>query len=277
MSKSLPKTLRFNINWKVTLFSILLMPVLLSLGIWQLDRAQEKQTILKEWDKQQALPPLKLTDVNEAFTELKHQQSNDTLETEHLDQTFRRIRFFGRFDDSKFWLIEGKTYQGKVGYHVVMAVQLQDSYLDEPVDSDSLIDKWVLVNRGWIESGVYRDEQPVFTTPAGIVEIRGNLILPSQALFVESKASQTRDWPKKVLDIQTHRMSQEYEKVFLDKVVQIDPENVYALAAFWPRVNIMPEKHHAYAFQWFAMAFALFILWLYANSNFFNWLKSKTK
>jgi len=93
MSEFSSKTLRFTINWKVTTFSILLMPILVSLGIWQLERAEQKQTILEQWETQQALPPLKLTELNHSLIERKkNEHNNDSSDVRHPDQSFRRIR-----------------------------------------------------------------------------------------------------------------------------------------------------------------------------------------
>jgi len=115
----------------------------------------------------------------------------------------------------------------------------------------------------------------MFVIQINLFDVFGNLNAPSSALFVEPMEDMTDVWPKKVLDIQITRMSKEYGKTFLNKVVQIDPENVHALVAFWPKINVTPQKHQAYAFQWFAMAFALLVLWFCANSNFSTWLKNK--
>ena len=44
-------------NVKIIVFSLLLFPLLLALGFWQLERAEEKREILKEFNLNQQLPP----------------------------------------------------------------------------------------------------------------------------------------------------------------------------------------------------------------------------
>jgi cytochrome oxidase assembly protein ShyY1 len=40
-----------------------------------------------------------------------------------------------------------------------------------------------------------------------------------------------------------------------------------ALDADWKIVNVSPQKHQAYAVQWFAMAFALLVFYTLRSSN----------
>ncbi|MFM7783845.1 MAG: SURF1 family protein, partial [Gammaproteobacteria bacterium] len=41
--------------------------------------------------------------------------------------------------------------------------------------------------------------------------------------------------------------------------------------AEWPRVNISPEKHRAYAAQWFGMALALLLVFVFGGTNLREW------
>lgn len=266
MSKIESNSLKFQINWKITFLSLLFLPILISLGFWQLARAQEKQTILQRWEKQQALEPLDLSSIQtsldfNAKAEDIAPKSTDASRVD--DQSFRQVQFEATLDNEKFWLLEGKINRGVVGYHVVMPAKLTSS------------NTWLLVNRGWVKSGIYREDIPKFNTPNEPITIKGNLISPSKAIFVGNESSNLLSitWPKRVLDIQFEKMTKEYGKEFLNKVVQIDPESLHALEAFWPKVNVSPAKHQGYAFQWFAMAVALSVLWLHANSNIFSHFK----
>ena len=40
-----------------------------------------------------------------------------------------------------------------------------------------------------------------------------------------------------------------------------------ALTIDWPVINVTPEKHTAYAVQWFAMALVLLLLYLWRSTN----------
>ena len=47
----------FSLEWRITLFTLLLVPALLWLGFWQLDRADEKRQLSEQFDRRIALPP----------------------------------------------------------------------------------------------------------------------------------------------------------------------------------------------------------------------------
>jgi surfeit locus 1 family protein len=43
--------------------------------------------------------------------------------------------------------------------------------------------------------------------------------------------------------------------------------------ADWPAVNIAPERHQAYAAQWFLMAAALLAVFTFGGTNLVAWLR----
>jgi surfeit locus 1 family protein len=55
-------------------------------------------------------------------------------------------------------------------------------------------------------------------------------------------------------------------------VVRLRPGSATAFNSYWQDINIQPEKHTAYAVQWFAMALALLMLYLAVA---FGFIKSK--
>ena len=57
--------------------------------------------------------------------------------------------------------------------------------------------------------------------------------------------------------------------------VRLDADSPGALTVDWPLVNMAPEKHRAYAVQWFCMALALLLIFLWRSSNVGAWLKQR--
>ena len=242
------KTFKCDINWKITLLSVLFFSLLISLGLWQLDRAEQKQTILDDWQKQQELPPLDLTNI-----------SWQELTTSALK---RKVRVGGVFNDKEYWLLEAKVYHGKVGYQVVMPLVLDTQHI-------------ILVNRGWIAASAYREELPTFSTPKNYIDVVGNLIKPEQSSFVSENGGDRQDWPYRLLQIDITKMADQLGFKLVPYVIEIDPENTAALVAEWPKINVTPEKHTGYAVQWFSMAVALFVLWFFANTNITHILRKE--
>ena len=49
--------LRVTLDWRTTLATVMLIPTLLFLGFWQLDRADEKVDLIARMDERRVLPP----------------------------------------------------------------------------------------------------------------------------------------------------------------------------------------------------------------------------
>lgn len=245
------KRFKFEIHWRITFLSVLFFPLLLSLGFWQIDRAQQKQNILDDWHKQQQLPPLDLNSM--------------AWPIDFHSTVKRKIKAKGRFQEKKYWLLEAKLYRGKVGYHVVMPFIID--VVDTLDGNDTNTERVILINRGWVAGSAYREELPEFATPVQRIEVIGNLIKPTTSSFVDEVGGDRAIWPYRLLQIDIPMMSKQSGFQLAPLIIQIDPDNMAALAVSWPKINVTPAKHTGYAVQWFAMAGTLCLLWLFANSN----------
>lgn len=235
------------INWKITLASGVFLPLLIGLGFWQLNRAQEKQILLDNWYIQQALPAITINNLDEI--------ENGNLETISLE---------GEFDAKHYWLVENRFYKGKLGYEVLMPFQIRS-------------DEQIIVNRGWVPASPYREILPEFETPANKLRLYGAIRDPEDFNVIKEKNLATDSWPQRILEIDLKRMSQTYGATLHSKILRLDQQSAGALNIDWPVVNVTPAKHKAYAFQWFAMAFALLILWFCANTNILQLIKAREK
>ena len=52
MSDSQGKHRRWQFDWRLLVFSGVLLPILIGLGVWQLNRAEEKQLLLNQWQQE---------------------------------------------------------------------------------------------------------------------------------------------------------------------------------------------------------------------------------
>lgn len=227
---------KLELNWKISLFALFFLPVLVGLGFWQLQRADEKSTIQQSLEQQQALPPLDLARV---------------ISTENT--AFRRVIFSGRPDRAHIWLVENQVYQGRLGFHLLIPVALDDG-------------RHVLVNAGWVSAPAKRLENPVLPLLPETAVFTGQLRTVRENPFLRDQHS-ADVWPKRLLQVDFSAMEKSLGKPLLPWVVQLDETSPMAQTVYWPVMNMSADKHIAYAVQWFLMAFALVILWLYANSN----------
>ncbi len=110
-----------------------LLPILIALGIWQLNRADEKREIIRlEKEHQQSLP-IKLTE-------------DKQLNAESI--LYNQIEITGYFDSAHQFLLDNQVLGGKAGFFVLTPFHLKNQ------------DKVVLVNRGWITVGRNRYKHP---------------------------------------------------------------------------------------------------------------------
>jgi len=221
-----------------TLATLVLLPILVSLGFWQLDRAEQKREILRQYQQQQGKSVLNLN---------KHAAEQELY-------PYQRVEVTGRFDTNRQLLLDNKVYQGQAGYQVITPLLLQNS------------SEAVLVNRGWLPQMESRQEMPVIPTPAGILHVVGQLKLDiGNGLRLGESGISGNTWPRVVqwLDIELVEKSLGYKlKPF---VILLDPEAPAGFVRDWYIKKISPEKNISYAVQWFALALALVIIYFVVN------------
>ena len=237
----------WRINTRLSVFTLVLLPVLVYLGVWQLSRATEKQSILESHRAQQSLPMEALA-----------------LFSNSREFEFRRISAKGVFDSSKYWLIEGKVLRGIVGYEVLMPFKPKGS-------SD-----WLLVNRGWVRADPDRNVLPLLSMPAGSVFIQGTVLSIYDSPLIDERRNPINAWPHRILEVDTELMAEQFGAPLMPVVLLLSNENEYAFEIIHKPVNMPPEKHVAYAVQWFGLAVALIVLWLLSNSNLWSLISRET-
>jgi len=224
-----------------TLATVVLLPLLTGLGIWQLDRAEQKQRLQVEYDRRQQEPVVRLRSVLE------------TKETLH----FRRIVARGRYEPDYQILLDNRVQQGQVGYHVLTPLRLEEGAVR------------VLVNRGWVALGRDRAQLPVIETPQGTVEVTGFATAPQAGGFRLGPARPAGAgwqpvWQYLDLDEYARQVSFPLQPV----VMLLDPGNQPGgLVRHWARLDTGIATHQGYAFQWFSLAVALAAIYILVNTR----------
>jgi surfeit locus 1 family protein len=231
---------QFRANLIPTVMVLILIPVLMRLGFWQLDRAQQKRAIIASQNATLALPPRQI-----------HGKPADSADLE-----FHRLRISGVFLDRYQIFIDNKIHQGQAGYDVVTPLRIDGS------------DDYVLVNRGWVPLGTSRAKLPSIKTPAQPVTVIGIAKYKTRdvAAFSEANRSNT-GWPAIVRWIDIGQLHEETKLDLLPFMLLLDPKSGYGFVRDWHFVNMPPEKHLSYAVQWFALALALLVIYLVVNTK----------
>ncbi len=253
---------RLELNWKICLFSILMLPLLVLLGFWQLDRAKQKQTIQQALEHQQDLGPIAWHEYAGPLITQAEPALSERDEDPASPMSFRQIRLEGRYETDRTWLLENQIYQGRNGYHVVTPLILPDGAR-------------VLVNRGWIMGTGYRDSLPAFETPADAVKLVGELRNPSLNRLLAGAEPRSGDWPRQILSLDPVAAASDLDGPVWSHVFypQADMPGVF-ITNFQP-ITVTADKHLGYALQWFGLAVALIVLTVFANSNLAEVLRER--
>ena len=225
---------KFRFNLKVTIFTLLCLVAFVHLGFWQLEREVDKREMLEQHAARLLLPP----------AEAGKLPAEGDLEG-------LPILLTGEYNQPSL-LLDNRVLQGKVGFE---AHQL---FLD---DSGLLF----LVNRGFVPMGRTREDKPIYAeVHNNQVKIRGRIYQPDeQMVILHNETGIFAEFPSIVQQIDIQRMVETLGKPVYPFVIRLDEDQFGALPRYWPSTVMSPAKHRGYAIQWFAMAIAVVIAWLF--------------
>ena len=223
-----------------TMVTLLLLPAMTGLGIWQLERAGWKQGLVDMHEGQGRLSPV-------AF---EAALAGD-------DTQYRRVFARGYYDMEHQLLLDNRTYQGYAGYHVLTPLQL--------VDSKDV----VLVNRGWVPVGKSRAVLPEIPGTSGEVLVDATIKLPPKRLFRLGTIDEANTaWPKVVQQVEMGSLEQLLGVTLEPLILLLEKDDEFGFIRDWkPVYGVTPDKHRAYAVQWFSLAMVLLIIYIGVNTK----------
>lgn len=225
----------------LVLFALLMTPLLLGLGGWQLDRAEEKQRQLSQQRQGSAVTPTHLDEL----PSIEWRQLSPTLRDQWQ---FTPLKVTGRYDPSVYLLLDNRTRHGQVGYEVLSLFKTRDG---QPL----------LINRGWIKAPLYRDQWPTIHSETAEVSMMGSVYFPEQQTFVLASELATHGWPKRIQALDIEAVARELGMPLLPFTLRLsNDQQTGAFQTGWQLTQISPDKHRGYAAQWFALAGVLVVM-----------------
>jgi cytochrome oxidase assembly protein ShyY1 len=229
---------QWDIEWRSALFALVFVPLFIALGFWQLSRAEEKAAIAASWERKREQAPVPLV----------------ALEGDPAAMAYRQVVLAGRFLAGRDFLLDNRLRDGRYGVEVLSPLRLESGEL-------------VLVNRGWIAADPYRRSLPELPGLRGRQVLTGYVYVAPGESYTIGEISTSSDWPRLVQAIDLPALENLLGEPLWDYTVRLASDSPGALLADWPLINVRPEKHQAYAAQWFAMAAVLFVFATWRNSN----------
>lgn len=238
----------FHPGWKLSLFTLFFLPILLSLGFWQLDRAHQKKVLQQEYQKTSEAQIIPIQAISSSDKELD----------------YTKVKLTGHYDNQHSFLVDNRTLNGRVGYEVITPFLVSN------------MNHAIFINRGWIAQGKTRDELPDIPSIDNTVSIEGRLYTPTKpSVFVpEMSFNSLEKWPIVIQYIDIEKMAKIIEKPKFSYVISLEENMPGALQRIWQPISLSPTKHIGYAVQWFGLALALIILYIVANTKKYHKLKT---
>lgn len=230
---------RFRPRLLTTLLTVVIAAILIGLGRWQLDRAEQKRVLLEARLEAYQSAPLSINEFRGNWRDLR----------------FRRAVVQGRYLPGRHLLLDNQIRRGRAGYHVISAMLVEG------------LEALLLVNRGWVPLGTDRSLLPAVPDVASSQALAGTLdAFPRPGLRLAADVVVSEGWPLVVLELAETELAQRLGRPVLPLVLKLDPQPDQHYDRDWMWVESFgPERHLGYAFQWHALAAALIVIYLVVN------------
>ncbi len=221
-------------RFSTTLLTVALIAMLISLGRWQLRRADEKRVLFDSFAAG--------TDATRVID----------IGTPHV-MRYQHIEAAGRYDGARQILIDNMVNAGRAGYYVVTPFALTGG-------------GWVLVNRGWVPLGASRADLPAIPVDGETRQVRGRADnLPSPGIQLGARPGLAPPYPV-VASFPSHaelaQLLGENSWAEAADLVLLDPDEPDGYVRTWEPPGFPPLRHIGYAVQWFALALALAVIYV---------------
>ncbi|MGR8947602.1 MAG: SURF1 family protein [Gammaproteobacteria bacterium] len=219
--------------------TLAVFPTLLALGFWQLERAEEKRVLAAAYTESQKKAPVEITSA------LK--KSGESFQWLPIDGS-------GEYAAVNI-LLDNRIRNRVVGYEVLT-----------PLMTNGIT---VLVNRGWIAAQNARSEYPQIEQPLGRQRYFGNLgPIPTTGIAINEHSTDIEQLAMNVFRVQQINfalLSEKLQRPLLNGVIYLDPKAPHGYVREWSAPGFNPQKHEAYATQWFVMALIVAALYVVLN------------
>ena len=217
---------------KILIFAIIFAPITFSLGLWQIERAAEKDNIIEKFNELQNNP-------------------HKPINTEDKFANWEPISSYGTF--TQFIILEDNALlDGQAGYKVYQYFRFEEN-------------SGVFVNRGFIARGRLKNEVPEITTPSGQFLIKVSDLYKNSNAFVKN----IEESDKRIIqEFNIGLISNVYPELRADNIrpyiFNLDKNDQFKFKEIEKPINMSSDKHIGYSIQWFGLCLALIVLTIIA-------------
>jgi surfeit locus 1 family protein len=219
----------------IAIAALIGIAVTVNLGLWQWGRGQQRTAIHEATEARARMAPLSQGELPAQLA------SDDPL-------LHRPVVLRGEWLPAQTIFLDNRQMNAVPGFYVVTPLRLAGR------------GDVILVQRGWVQRNFERREAlPPVQTPSGVIEVRGRLAPPPAKLYAFDK--EEKGPIRQNLDLTRFRA--ETGLPLLPYSVQQAGTASEGLLRQWPQAGSGAEKNFGYAFQWWAIAALIAILYVW--------------
>lgn len=225
----------FNRHWLLsTVLVVVGLAVLTRLGIWQLDRLEQRRYFNARVTAQVDHPVLEL--------------EGEALNADLANMEYRQVLVRGEYDHAQEIALRNQAFQNQWGVHLVTPLHIAGSNMA------------ILVDRGWIPAGDFESGDWSKYNEPGLVEVRGVLRASQSKADFGSRSDPIplpggdpiQAW--NFVNIQGIAIQISYP--LLPAYIQQAPDSTWTGLPYrsMPELELSEGPHLGYAIQWFTFA-----------------------
>ncbi|MEZ8660311.1 SURF1 family protein [Vibrio cyclitrophicus] len=240
--------------WIAVVLTVVSVGILIKLGLWQLDRGNEKLRYEQQLSERAQQSSRSLDAV---ISEWKDSRIQAQGASEQPSLNGLKVDVDLEMPSGLVVLLDNQINQGTVGYVIYMLGEVR--FKDE---NESLVaEKQLLIDLGFVAASNDRRELPQLGNITLPINMSGRLYTRSvNPLSHELGLENTT--PKRIQNINITALSEYTGQAVLPFVFQPQSLESWPYELLWRPTAMKSEKHFGYSFQWFVMAAVLLFLML---------------
>ena len=168
---------------------------------------------------------------------------------------WQKVTVTGHFESEHQFLLDNQPMNFKTGYLVFTPFKLSNKSTR------------VLVNRGWVPANMNRKILPDVSLSGGTLTLLGTTKSPpfSGITLSDNLSENLENGLVRIQKLELEQIESITGHTFLPYIVRLDKKSPQGYLREWVLPGSGAAKHYGYAFQWFAMAAAVIIIFLVVN------------
>lgn len=220
------------------LLLICMVPLFIKLGLWQYNKAQQRQALQAVFEQYRGAEPVELPKT-----------------IEHVDNwKYRAVKLTGEYLPQYQILLDNQLNGERVGYHVLT-----------PLLNDQQV---VLIDRGWVAALPNHVDIPKVETPTGKQSVFGWVWVPSQKFYTleSSESTAKKDWQAVWQNMDMKKYQSVLPYALMPIVIRLSQDSAGGgYDRQWQAPDDKSGMNLSYAYQWFGFAFAAVGIYLFVS------------